>query len=162
YIFIEDAVATVRSDLFRHDLARLRRCRDASEILAHLGLREPTELLAVDDQADLDRAGIQLLALGGLLQALKTEDHRVVLGHVILVLFLEEFHDRLAALSDAARFVRHERAARIRLEQMRPEVDAARAEARGPEPTHAAVSAVIRFVVATTLPQPEDHDSPTR
>src|SRR2546427_217969 len=136
YVFLEDIVATVRSELFRHDLARLRRCRDASEILADLGLREPTELLAFDDQADLDRAGIELLALGGLLEALKTEDHRVVLGHVVLVLLLEEFHDRLAALSDATGLVRHERAARIRLEQMGPEVVHARHEERRPEWTH--------------------------
>src|SRR5207245_7746486 len=132
YIFIEDAVATVRSDLFRHDLARLRRCRDASEILADLGLREPTELLAFDDQADLDRAGIELLALGGLLQALKTEDHRVVLGHVVLVLLLEEFHDCLAALSTAPRFLGHERAARIRLDKVVPGALAARHDARRP------------------------------
>src|SRR3989442_1179358 len=38
HVFLEDIVATVRSELFRHDLARLRRCRDASEILADLGL----------------------------------------------------------------------------------------------------------------------------
>src|SRR5713226_1084255 len=158
YVFLEDIVATVRSELFRHDLARLRRCRDASEILADRGLREPTELLAFDDQADLDCAGIELLALGGLLQALKTEDHRVVLGHVILVLFLEEFHDRLAALSDAAGLVRHERAARVRLEQMGPKVVHARHEERRPERTHAAVLGVVLLIVANPLHEEVDAD----
>src|SRR5207245_9033080 len=107
YVFREDIVATVRSELCRRDVARLRRCRDASETLADLGLREPTELLAFDDQAGLDRAGIELLALGGLLETLETDNHRVVLGHVVLVLLLEELHDRLAALPDAAGLVRH-------------------------------------------------------
>src|SRR5437870_7950770 len=156
YVFLEDIVATVRSELFRHDLARLRRCRDASEILADLGLREPTELLAFDDQADLNRAGIELLALGGLLEALKTEDHRVVLGHVVLVLLLEEFHDRLAALSDAAGLVRHERAARILLEQMGPEVVHARHEERRPEWTDAGGLGVVLLVVADAFDEEVD------
>src|SRR6266571_5594456 len=158
YVFLEDIVATVRSELFRHDLARLRRCRDASEILADLGLREPTELLAFDDQTDLDRAGIELLALGGLLQTLETEDHRVVLGHVVLVLLLEEFHDRLAALSDAAGLVRHKGAARIRLEEMGPEVVHARHEERGPERTDASVLGVVLLVVANALDEEVDAD----
>src|SRR5437867_625165 len=41
HIFLEDIVATVRSELFRHDLARLRRRRDPREILTDFGLREP-------------------------------------------------------------------------------------------------------------------------
>src|SRR5947209_7261295 len=92
HVFLEDIVATVRSELFRHDLARLRRRRNSGEVLTDFGLREPSELLPLDDQADLDRAGIELLALGGLLEALETEDHRVVLGHVLLVLTFAEFH----------------------------------------------------------------------
>src|SRR5881397_851899 len=158
HVFLEDIVATVRSELFRHDLARLRRRRDPGEILADFGLREPPELLALDDQADLDRAGVELLALGGLLEALKTEDHRVVLGHVVLVLLLEEFHDPLAALPDAAGLVGHERPARIRLEQMGPEVVHARHEERRPEWTHAAVLGVVLLVVADAFDEEVDAD----
>src|SRR5213594_1978321 len=78
HIFLEDIVATVRSELFRHDLARLRRRRDPGEILTDFALRQPSELL------------------------------------------LEEFHDRLASLANAPGLVRHEGAARVRLEQMSP------------------------------------------
>src|SRR5881296_2551226 len=128
HIFLEDIVATVRSELFRHDLARLRRRRDPREILTDFGLREPSELLPLDDQADLDRAGVKLLAFRGLLEALQSEDHRVVLGHILLVLLLEEFHDRLATLADTPGLIRHEGAAGVRLEQMGPEVVHARDE----------------------------------
>src|SRR5256712_7083949 len=156
HIFLEDIVATVRSELFRHDLARLRRRRNSGEILTDFGLREPSELLPLDDQADLDRAGIELLAFRGLLEALQAEDHRVVLGHVLLVLLFEEFHDRLAALTDAPGLVRHEGAARVRLEQMGPEVVHARDEQRGPERTHAAVLSVVLFVIANRLDEEVD------
>src|SRR5438132_6179513 len=40
HIFLEDVVATVRSELFRHDLARLTRPRDPGEILTDFALRE--------------------------------------------------------------------------------------------------------------------------
>src|SRR5438093_893773 len=122
HIFLEDIVATVRSELFRHDLARLRRRRDPGEILTDFALRQPSELLPLDDQADLDRAGVELLAFGGLLDALPADDQPLVLGHVLLLLLLEEFHDRLASLANAPGLVRHEGAARVRLEQMGPEV----------------------------------------
>src|SRR5256712_2033255 len=158
HIFLEDIVATVRSELFRHDLARLRRRRNPGEVLTDFGLREPSELLPLDDQADLDRAGIELLALGGLLEALQTEDHRVVLGHVLLVLLLEEFHDRLAALADAPGLVRHQGSARVRLEEMGSEVVHARDEERRPERTHAAVLGVVLFVVANPLDEEVDTD----
>src|SRR3989454_508631 len=158
HIFLEDVVATVRSELFRHDLARLRRRRDPGEILTDFGLREPSELLPLDDQADLDRAGVELLAFRGLLEALQAEDHRVVLGHVLLVLLLEEFHDRLASLTDAPGLVRHEGAARVRLEQMGSEVVHARDEERRPERTNAAVLGVVLFVVANPLDEEVDPD----
>src|SRR2546428_1862826 len=158
HIFLEDIVATVRSELFRHDLARLRRRRNSGEILTDFGLREPSELLPLDDQADLDRAGIELLALGGLLEALETEDHRVVLCHVVLVLLFEELHDRLAALADAPGLVRHQGAARVRLEEMGSEVVHARDEERRPERTHAAVLGVVLFVVANPLDEEVDTD----
>src|SRR3989441_7455738 len=158
HVFLEDIVATVRSELFRHDLARLRRRRNPGEILTDFALREPSELLPLDDQADLDRAGVELLAFGGLLEALQTEDHRVVLGHVLLVLLLEEFHDRLAALADAPGLVRHEGAARVRLEQMGSEVVHARDEERRPERTHAAVLGVVLFVIANPLDEEVDPD----
>src|SRR2546427_3811059 len=158
HIFLEDVVATVRSELFRHDLARLRRRRDPGEILTDFGLREPSELLPLDDQADLDRAGVELLAFRGLLEALQAEDHRVVLGHVLLVLLLEEFHDRLTALADAPGLVRHQGAARVRLEEMGSEVVHARDEERRPERTHAAVLGVVLFVVANPLDEEVDPD----
>src|SRR5881296_2689940 len=156
HIFLEDIVATVRSELFRHDLARLRRRRDPREILTDFGLREPSELLPLDDQADLDRAGVELLAFRGLLEALQSEDHRVVLGHVLLVLLFEEFHDRLATLADTPGLIRHEGAARVRLEQMGPEVVHARDEQRGPERTHAAVLGVVLLVIANPLDEEVD------
>src|SRR5712691_7104237 len=154
HIFLEDIVATVRSELFRHDLARLRRRRDPGKILTDFGLREPSELLPLDNQADLDRAGVELLPFSGLLEALQTEDHRVVLGHVLLVLLFEEFHDRLAALADAPGLVRHQGAARVRLEEMGSEVVHARDEERRPERTHAAVLGVVLFVVANPRDEP--------
>src|SRR6266571_2101702 len=157
-IFLEDIVATVRSELFRHDLARLRRCRDQREILTDFALREPPELLPLDDQADLDRAGVELLAFRGLLEALQTEDHRFVLGHVLLVLLLEEFHDRLTALADAPGLVRHEGAARVRLEQVGPGRPHPRDEERCPERTDAAVLGVVLFVVANPLDEQVDPD----
>src|SRR3989440_627690 len=156
HIFLEDIVATVRSELFRHDLARLRRRRDPREILTDFGLREPSELLPLDDQADLDRAGVELLAFRGLLEALQSEDHRVVLGHVLLVLIFEEFHDRLATLADTPGLIRHEGAARVRLEQMGPEVVHARDEQRRPERTHAAVLGVVLLVIANSLDEEVD------
>src|SRR5947199_3252 len=156
HIFLEDIVATVRSELFRHDLARLRRRRDPREILTDFGLREPSELLPLDDQADLDRAGVKLLAFRGLLEALQSEDHRVVLGHVLLVLLLEEFHDRLATLADTPGLIRHEGAAGVRLEQMGPEVVHARDEQRRPERTHAAVLGVVLLVIANPLDEEVD------
>src|SRR5712691_4480829 len=158
HIFLEDIVATVRSELFRHDLARLRRRRNPGEILTDFGLREPSELLPLDDQADLDRAGVELLPLRGLLEALQTEDHRVVLGHVLLVLLFEEFHDRLAALADAPGLVRHEGAARVRLEEMGSEVVHARDEERGPEGTYAAVLGVVLLVITDSLDEEVDPD----
>src|SRR6266705_2500826 len=158
HIFLEDIVATVRSEFFRHDLARLRRRRDPREILTDFALREPPELLPLDDQADLDRAGVELLAFRGLLEALQTEDHRFVLGHVLLVLLLEEFHDRLTALADAPGLVRHEGAARVRLEQVGPEVVHTRDEERCPERTDAAVLGVVLFVVANPLDEQVDPD----
>src|SRR5881296_2623402 len=156
HIFLEDIVATVRSELFRHDLARLRRRRDPREILTDFGLREPSELLPLDDQADLDRAGVELLAFRGLLEALQSEDHRVVLGHVLLVLLFEEFHDRLATLADTPGLIRHEGAAGVRLEQMGPEVVHARDEQRRPERTHAAVLGVVLLVIANPLDEEVD------
>src|SRR5213594_2148319 len=158
HIFLEYIVATVRSELFRHDLARLRRRRNPGEILTDFGLRESSELLPLDDQADLDRAGVELLALGGLLEALQAEDHRIILGHVLFVLLLEELHDRLAALPDAPGLVRDEGAARVRLEEMSSEVVHAGDEERGPEGTHAAVLGVILFVVTNPLDEQVDAD----
>src|SRR5438094_929265 len=156
HIFLEDIVATVRSELFRHDLARLRRRRDPREILTDFGLREPSELLPLDDQADLDRAGVELLAFRGLLEALQSEDHRVVLGHVLLVLLLEEFHDRLATLADTPGLIRHEGAAGVRLEQLGTEGVHARDEQRRPERTHAAVLGVVLLVIANPLDEEVD------
>src|SRR5436309_6303321 len=158
HIFLEDIVATVRSELFRHDLARLRRRRNPGEILTDFGLRESSELLPLDDQADLDRAGVELLALGGLLEALQAEDHRIILGHVLFVLLLEELHDRLAALPDAPGLVRDEGAARVRLEEMGSEVVHAGDEERRPEGTHAAVLRIVLFVIANPLDEQVDAD----
>src|SRR5437667_345637 len=121
-------------------------------------LRESSELLPLDDQADLDRAGVELLALGGLLEALQAEDHRIILGHVLFVLLLEELHDRLAALPDAPGLVRDEGAARVRLEEMGSEVVHAGDEERRPEGTHAAVLRIVLFVIANPLDEQVDAD----
>src|SRR5712664_2158570 len=95
-------------------MGRLGRRRYPGEISADFLFREAPELLTLDDQADLDRPGVELLTLGRLLQRLETEDHRIVLRHSIAVLLFEEFHDRLPTLADAARLVGDQRAARVR------------------------------------------------
>src|SRR5207247_10348942 len=112
---------------------RLGRRRYPGEVLAHFRFREATELLALDDEADLDRTRVELLAFWGLLQRFETEDDRIVLGPPLSVLFLEQLHDGLTSLSDAARLVRYEGAARVCLEQMGSEIVHARDEQRGPE-----------------------------
>src|SRR5207247_11412141 len=127
---------------------RLGRRRYPGEVLAHFRFREATELLALDDEADLDRPRVELLAFGGLLQSFETEDDGIVLGHPLFVLFLEQLHDGLTSLSDAARLVRSEGAARGCPEQTGSEtvpVRDAHGRRAGPDPPPLRL---VRLVIA--------------
>src|SRR5438445_5171587 len=126
---------------------RLGGGRDSREVAADLVLREATELLAVDDHADLDGLRLELL-FARLLEGLEPEADRLVLAHAVLVPLLEHLHDRVPARPDTPRLVRDERAARVRLVEVDAEIVHARHEERSPERPDTPVLRVVLFVVA--------------
>src|SRR4030042_1869235 len=118
----------------------------------HFGVREPSEILVLLHEAYLDGLRVEVL-LGGLRQGLEAQENRSVLGHVLLILLFEDIHDGVLARTYGSGLVRHERAARVRLEQMAALLVHPSHEERGPEGPHATVLRVVLLVVAQSLDQ---------
>src|SRR3989337_2465128 len=111
HILGEDVIPSVGAKLLRHGLPLGGR-GDPGAVIGDLGLPQAAELFALDDDPDLDGPGVELLPLGRLLEGLEAQDDGIVLCDPVLVLLLEELHDRVPARADAARLVRHKGPAR--------------------------------------------------
>src|SRR4030042_335585 len=95
----------------------IRSCAYLLHVRFDFGLGEPPELLARLDHSYLDGLRVEAL-LGRLRERLQAEQDRLVHGHLLLVLLLEDIHDGVLARAYRTRLVRDERAARVRLEQV--------------------------------------------